>query len=75
MQDLEYFDDMVIDCYIIFAGTRKTINLTKEAFKKTGAKLNNVIFYEIKEKVIKNKLVKIEDKNLKMGILRELHIL
>ena len=75
MGEINYFDEMIIDCFIIYAGSKKTIKNVKDVFNSTGVELGNVIFYELNKKTIKNKLIRIDDKSFKQTILKELHIL
>lgn len=75
--DINQFEEMIAECFSISVGTKRTINATKEAFKSVGIELDsNNIFYEIKStKKTEGKLILIEDKNLKIEILKQLHIL
>ena len=75
--DINQFEEMITECFSISVGTKRTIRITKEAFKSVGIELDsNNIFYEIKStKKTEGKLILIEDKNLKIEILKQLHIL
>lgn len=75
--DINQFEEMIAECFSISVGTKRTIRITKEAFKSVGIELDsNNIFYEIKStKKTEGKLILIEDKNLKIEILKQLHIL
>ena len=75
--DIEQFDEMVASCYSVFIGTKRSITVIKEAFEAVGAKINiNTVFYEIEtNKQTKDKLLLIDDKHLKIEILKQLHIL
>lgn len=75
--DINQFEEMIAECYKIFIGTKRTIEITKQAFEQVGVTLNsNYIFYEIKsDKNIKKELFLVNNKNLKIEILKRLHIL
>lgn len=75
--DINQFEEMIADCYSVFIGTKKTIKITKQAFESVGIKLSpNNIFYEVKSiKKTEGKLLLIDDKKLKIEILKHLHIL
>lgn len=76
-RDTEQFDEMVAECYQIMAGSKRAIEIAKQAFEYAGVKLGpNKIFYEIKTtKETRNKLVIVTDKELKIEILQHLHII
>jgi hypothetical protein len=63
--------------YSVFIGTKRTIEITKEAFQYAGVEENpNIIFYEvISKKSTENKLLLVTDNLIKFKILKELHIL
>lgn len=75
--DIRQFEEMIAECYSIFIGTKHSINIMKQAFELVGVKLSsNVIFYEVKtNKKSNKKIVLIDKKDLKIEILKELHIL
>lgn len=75
--DINQFEEMVADCYSVSIGTKRTIEITKQAFELVGVKLSpNNIFYEIKStKKTEGKLLLVDDKKLKIEILKHLHIL
>ena len=76
-KDTEQFDEMVAECYQIMVGTKKSIEIMKQAFEYAGVKLGpNKIFYEVKTtKDTKGKIMLVTDKDLKIEILQHLHII
>ena len=42
--DINQFEEMVADCYSVSIGTKRTIEITKQAFEAVGVKLspNNI---------------------------------
>lgn len=75
--DIDQFEEMIADCYLVSVGTKRTIEITKEAFRLAGVELGpNNIFYEIESNVKTEKaLVLIDNKKLKIEILKHLHII
>lgn len=75
--DIEKFYEMIADCYAVFVGTKRTIEIAKEAFTYAGVKPNtNTVFYEIEStKKTEKKLALVTDKKLKIEILKEKKIL
>lgn len=75
--DIEQFNEMVANCYNVFIGTKRSINIIKQAFESIGKPMNpNTVFYEVSSnKKTNGKLLLIEDKDLKIEILQHLHIL
>lgn len=78
--DIDQFEEMIADCYTVFIGTKRTIQVTRQAFALVGVEISsNTILYEVKigRKNLKaeGKLLLIEDKETKIEILKRLHIL
>ena len=76
-QDIQDFEELVANCYSIFIGTERTIKIAKQAFEANNIKLSpNNIFYKVKStRKTENKLGLVTDLNLKIKILKHLHIL
>lgn len=75
--DINQFENMIADCYSIYIGTKRTIEIVSQAFKLANANTNpNIVFYEIEStKKTEGKLASVKDNNLKIEILKKLHIL
>lgn len=75
--DINQFENMIADCYSIYIGTKRTIEIVSQAFKLANANTNpNIVFYEIEStKRTEGKLASVKDINLKIEILKKLHIL
>jgi|GEM_PF-3970281 len=76
-KDTEQFDEMVAECYQVMVGTKKAIEVMKQALEYAGVKIGpEKVFVEVKStKETKNKLMVVTDKELKMEILQHLHII
>ena len=62
--DINQFEEMIADCYSVSIGTKRTIEITKQAFESVGVKLSpNNIFYEVKStKKTEGKLLLVDNK-------------
>lgn len=75
--DINQFESMIADCYSVYIGTKRTIEIVKQAFKLANANAKpNIVFYEIEStKRTEGKLASVKDVRLKIEILKKLHIL